>query len=114
MAWVHSHVLGSLCEFSSVDAHSHYILNRYVSSKIVGIVVEITDHDEEWDVFKLTTLGQERISLCNNKNNIPHIQHPHCDGIPLDMLYESCKDLVTINHTNSNPRILDFRNQKNG
>ena len=79
VAWVHSHVEGSLCEFSSVDVHNHYVLEKYVSPQVVGIVVEINDFDEKWDVFKLTTIGQEKISSCNRISNIPHLQHPYCD-----------------------------------
>ena len=56
-AWIHSHVQGSLFEVSPVDGHNQYVLEKYASPYVVGIVVEINDFDEEWDVFKWTTMG---------------------------------------------------------
>ena len=32
--------------------------------------------------------------------------------MPLEELYESCKYLITLNHSEFTPRILDFRNDK--
>ena len=40
MAWIHSHVRGSECGFSSIDVHTQYAFSR-IYNGILGMVVEI-------------------------------------------------------------------------
>ena len=41
-AWVHTRSPGQNdCEFSSIDIHTQYALEKYVSKKIVGIIIQI-------------------------------------------------------------------------
>ena len=44
----------------------------------------------------LTEVGQERISNCGRNYNLAHVQHPECDSLPLEHLYKSCKEIVTV------------------
>ena len=105
---------GSLCEYSSIDVHNHYLLQKCISKNIVGIVVEMRTTDEAWNVFQLTNIGQERIFQCSKDENLPHVQHPLCDNEPLKNLYESCKYLITLTESRPAMKIesIDFRSEK--
>ncbi len=73
-AWVHSHVRGALCGFSSVDVHTQYMYNRLCQGwTIYGLVYEIHQGSSHtvcsW--MDLTESGQQEVSQCS----ITHQQH---------------------------------------
>ena len=46
IAWVHTRSPGqNSCEFSFSDMHTQYILEKYVSNDIIGIIIEIRKDD---------------------------------------------------------------------
>ena len=37
LAWVHTHVNGSLLEYSSIDVHNDYMIQEFVDPNVMGI-----------------------------------------------------------------------------
>ncbi len=78
IAWVHSHVRGSPCGFSSIDVHTQYSLQR-IFDNILGLVYEIKANGSyiaEW--FNLTSEGEKQVRICSQTKNISSIQHSQC------------------------------------
>ena len=93
IGWVHSHVRGVKCFFSSLDVHNQYLSQR-LDSNHLGLVVQIhpdgslVDHD----YYRLTSLGMTTVTNCLNGSFEDNSkQHPSCGG---DNLYMSQKHLV--------------------
>ena len=67
IGWVHSHVRGIKCFFSSLDVHNQYLSQR-LDSNHLGLVVQIhpdgslVDHD----YYQLTSLGMTTVTNCLN------------------------------------------------
>ena len=79
IAWIHSHVRGAMCGFSSIDVHTQFAYSRMYEGTI-GIVVEINDAGvcQNFDFFNLTRYGQEKVELCSRIRNSSSIQHELC------------------------------------
>ena len=107
--WVHSHVNGSLLEFSSIDVHNQHILEEFISDEIIGIVVKLDQDYHEWDAFRLTQSGKRKIEKCSKKNNLADVQHPKCEGTNLKHLFSSCRDWIEESSSGS-VKLFDFRN----
>ena len=98
IGWVHSHVRGIRCFFSSLDVHNQYLSQR-LDSNHLGLVVQIhpdkslVDHD----YYQLTSLGMTTVTNCLNGSlhqgwDIDNSkQHHSCCG---ENLYMSQKHLV--------------------
>ena len=92
IGWVHSHVRGIKCFFSSLDVHNQYLSQR-LDSNHLGLVVQIhpdgtlVDHD----YYQLTSLGMTTVTNCLNGSTDNSKQHPSCGG---DNLYMSQRHLV--------------------
>ena len=104
--WIHTHVRGSLCGFSSVDVHTQYAY-RLMSSNILGLVIELNNSGEcgEFDFFELTNDGNGIVRNCGRTKNISSIQHESCAR---KELYKSAKDRITISD-NISTKVQDFR-----
>ena len=72
--------------------------------------METKADNETWDAFQFTEVGQERISNCGQNYNLAHVQHSECDSLPLENLYKSCKEIVTVTESRGGIRFnsLDF------
>ena len=76
-AWVHSHVEGVECCFSSVDLHTQFTWSQ-VFPDILGLVFEI-DQDglpAEYDFYGLTTQGITKLRECRKPGSDGHVE---CD-----------------------------------
>ena len=76
-AWVHSHVEGVECCFSSVDLHTQFTWSQ-VFPDILGLVFEI-DQDglpAEYDFYGLTTQGITELRKCRKPGSDGHVE---CD-----------------------------------
>ena len=76
-AWVHSHVEGVECCFSSVDLHTQFTWSQ-VFPDILGLVFEI-DQDglpAEYDFYGLTTQGVTKLRECRKPGSDGHVE---CD-----------------------------------
>ena len=111
LAWVHTHVNGSLLEYSSIDVHNDYMIQEFVDPNVMGIVVQLTRRSAKWDAFTLTSGGKESVKECSKNFNLAKIQHPFCCGKELKILFESCKDLVE--EIDGDVKLLDYRNSEN-
>ena len=79
IAWIHSHVRGALCGFSSIDVHTQYGYSRLFEGTI-GVVVEINDEGvcQDFDYFVLSKHGHEKVGQCGRSRNCSSIQHELC------------------------------------
>jgi hypothetical protein len=108
IAWVHSTAQGTpgVCEYSANDVHKHFTLQKSISSNIIGIVVKLEPTFQVWDAFTLTKIGKEKTSTCNEKHQF---NDSLCCSMPLEQLYESCKNDIDIITTSVTFGCLDFR-----
>lgn len=82
ISWIHSHVGGSECSFSSIDNHTQHLLNKEHKG-VLGLVVEIKQNGKKGvhDFFELTSFGKKEIQNCSRqKNCITTKQHESCMG----------------------------------
>ena len=79
LAWVHTHVRGTGCFFSSVDCHNQHLL-KSVFPDVVGIVFSLAPDGRlhDWDAYDLTPAGQKKIALCGRVSNRSSILHDDC------------------------------------
>ena len=60
-AWVHSHSPGkNKCEFTSTDVHTQYVLEKYVSKDVLGIIIDIRKDNHVWNAMNLNFFGKQR------------------------------------------------------
>ncbi len=78
IAWVHSHVQGALCGFSSIDVHSQYAYKTlYQGWDVYGLVHEIRDDGSSVSAWlDITEEGQNVISSCQ----VTQVQHGSCSS----------------------------------
>ena len=113
-AWVHSRSPGeNKCEFTSTDVHTQYVLEKYVSKDILGIIIEIRKHNYVWNAMNLNIFGKQRAEFCGKNFNTPFEPHKWC---ACDCLYESCKSNIEfwddIPYGKKKVLIADFLNEK--
>ena len=109
MSWIHSHVQGVKCNFSSVDLHTQHTFAK-VYENILGLVVELTEAGqvEKYDFFEMSIEGKLSIEKCSRKKNCqPRLQHESCKN---DSYYKSSIENVIFHDDTS----LDCRNFMNG
>ena len=82
ISWIHSHVGGSECCFSSIDNHTQHSYHKFHKG-VLGLVVEIKQNGKKgvYDFFELSSLGKKEIEKCSRqKNCITTEQHESCMG----------------------------------
>ena len=82
ISWIHSHVGGSECCFSSIDIHTQHIYNK-VHKGVLGLVVEIKQNGKKgaYDFFELSSFGKKEVDKCSRqKNCVTTEQHESCMG----------------------------------
>ena len=100
-AWLHTRSPGpDSCEFTSVDIHTQFILEKYVSKNIVGIIMQIREEDYIWNAIHLNIFGRQRVELCGKNFNIAFDKHKSC---ACDCLYKSCRSNVKLWETRDLP-----------
>ena len=93
-AWVHTRSpCEKRCEFSSIDMHTQYVLEKYVSKNIVGIIIELRKDDFVWNAMHLNIFGKQRVEFCAKNYNTPFNSHKWCD---CECLYESCRSSIKL------------------
>ena len=93
-AWVHSRSPGqNSCEFSYSDMHTQYVLEKYVSKNIIGIIIEIRKNDYIWNAMRLNIFGTQRLDYCGRNFNTPFESHKWCD---CECLYDSCRSSIKV------------------
>ena len=82
ISWIHSHVGGSECCFSSIDNHTQYSYQK-VHKGVLGLVVEIKPNGKKgsYDFFELSSFGKKELEKCSRqKNCVTTEQHESCMG----------------------------------
>ena len=104
--WIHTHVRGSSCGFSSVDVHTQYAY-RLISPTILGLVVELEENGQcgDYDFFELTSYGNESVRACGTTFNLSSVQHESCAGKDL---FKSAMHRITFSDGIST-NLKDFR-----
>ena len=88
ISWIHSHVQGVMCNFSSVDLHTQHTFAK-VYNDILGLVVQLTEAGRiaKYDFFETTPVGTVSIEKCSRQKNCqPRLQHESCNN---DSFYKS-------------------------
>ena len=85
IAWIHSHVAGMHCCFSSIDVHTQYS-HQLLYPGSFGIVVQIRRDSSVGvcDAYIVNDDGSARVWDCNDRNRsrpLSRVQHQSC-GIP--------------------------------
>ena len=109
MSWIHSHVQGVKCNFSSVDLHTQHTFAK-VYKNILGLVVELTEAGQiaKYDFFEMSVKGKLSIEICSRKENCqPRLQHQSCNN---DLYYKSSIEKVIFHDDTS----LECKNFMNG
>ena len=75
-AWIHSHVSGNTCFFSSIDLHTQFVFEQF-SSDVLGCVVELGE-------TKVNTKGNLQLHLIYTIFTV--------DEIKVDLKYVTIKE----------------------
>ena len=107
LIWIHSHVQGNECGFSSIDIHSQYAYEQLVSH-MIGCVVEINKNRMvAYDFYQLTKNGKKSVQQCKEgSNNL----HESCSGFQHPSFYKSVKcDVDIVSDMDKSLHIIDAR-----
>ncbi len=108
VAWIHSHVRGNTCFFSSLDIHSQYALSLEATGfpGILGQVVEIKEDGTcgSTDYFELTINGHRKVAACSRSQNLSNVQHSSCSD---KEMYMSVREKV--NESDEKLSVTDAR-----
>ena len=103
--WVHCHVNGAPCGFSSIDVHTQLTLQKLFPS-IKGLVVEMNGENViTWKVFNLTRRGVSSISKCSKTRNVSCIQHEECSSLSFFQVFKD----ITCTHDEAKLHVIDKR-----
>ena len=110
VTWIHSHINGTPCGFSSTDIHNQFSYEQLIP-KIIGCVVELGPRKSlKTDFFKLTKDGSDKVKHCQNDQDF----HESCSGFAHPNLYKSVLQHVEVcPNPPSELRIFDARNSEN-
>ena len=82
LAWIHSHVGGVPCNFSSVDLHTQHSYSK-IHEGILGMVLEINNSSQlvSHDFFELSNGGKLFVEQCSRRPNCnSRSQHETCNN----------------------------------
>ena len=117
IAWIHSHVGGVKCNFSSVDLHTHHSYNK-IHDGILGLVLEIHENGEliTHDFFVLSRIGKKNLEQCSRQKECnSRLQHESCNN---PRFYQSANDCIILNDDfaleikNFMPSTIEFHDKK--
>ena len=113
VSWIHSHVRGAECCFSSIDCHTQHTYEK-IHNGILGLVVEIMDNCQKGvhHFFEMTEIGKKTVELCSRRKSCnSREQHESCMGRDL---YQSADSKVipdsfySVSVTNFIPRCKQY------
>ena len=94
VAWVHTRSSSqNSCEFSFNDMHTQFVLEKYVSKDIIGIIIQLRKVDYIWNAMRLNIFGRQRVEYCGKNFNTPYSPHKWCD---CECLYDSIRSNVKL------------------
>ena len=68
LAWIHSHVRGAECCFSSIDCHTQHSYSK-IHKGVLGLVIEI-GHDGQKGVhefYEMSYYGKQIVEICSHQ-----------------------------------------------
>ena len=77
ISWIHSHVRGMECSFSSIDNHTQHTYAKMYKG-VLGLVIEIKTNGKKgiYDFFEMSSNGRKAIEDCSRKKNcITNVQN---------------------------------------
>jgi hypothetical protein len=96
VSWIHTHVQGAKCGYSSIDVHTQYGFSLFFPD-FFGIVVELQSNGSiVQEAFTLSSIGVENVKKCSQTQNLSSVQHEECSSrhlfqvIALPIQYSSC------------------------
>ena len=106
MSWIHSHVGGAECFFSSVDVHTQHTLAKFHEA-VIGMVIQLNENDEivHHDFYEMSRQGLRHVENCSKKRNCnSRQQHDSCYNTNL---YKTASDKVML-HDDVGLRVQNF------
>ena len=106
MSWIHSHVGGVECCFSSVDVHTQHTLAKFHEA-VIGMVIQLNENDKivHHDFYEMSRQGLRHVENCSKKRNCnSRQQHDSCYNTNL---YKSSSDKVML-HDDVGLRVQNF------
>ncbi|XP_076799470.1 uncharacterized protein LOC143444200 [Clavelina lepadiformis] len=90
--WIHSHVQGSTCGYTSIDVHTQFRYSRVMYPGIIGQVIEIKeDGTYVSDYFTLSDVGDDVVAERSRINNLSNVCHDLCTN---RRVYVSCQEII--------------------
>ena len=82
VSWIHSHVRGNRCGFSSVDVHTQLSMN-FLFPQITVIVIEIDalGHCAKFDSYALTEIGAQVVKTFARTKGLGSELHANCSNL---------------------------------
>ena len=106
MSWIHSHVGGAECFFSSVDVHTQHTLAKFHEA-VIGMVIQLNENDEivHHDFYEMSRQGLRHVENCSKKRNCnSQQQHDSCCNTNL---YKTARGKVML-HDDVGLRVQNF------
>ena len=106
MSWIHSHVGGAECFFSSVDVHTQHTLAKFHEA-VIGMVIQLNENDEiaHHDFYEMSRQGLRHVENCSKKRNCnSRQQHDSCYNTNL---YKTASHKVML-HDDVGLRVQNF------
>ena len=106
MSWIHSHVGGAECFFSSVDVHTQHTLAKFHEA-VIGMVIQLNENDKivHHDFYEMSRQGLRHVENCSKKRNCnSRQQHDSCYNTNL---YKTASDKVML-HDDVGLRVQNF------
>ena len=120
IAWIHTHVQGAICGFSSIDVHTQFGYIQFYPD-IAGIVVELKrDGGVYADSFTLSESGKRYIGYCSRVRNASSRMHGECsersffESMRSRVHYMDEMELEVIDARLSLPFDLQFESEMSG
>ena len=106
ICWIHSHVGGIKCGFSSIDVHTQHTLSK-IHDEVLGMVIELNEGGQiaNHDFYEISREGSRCVESCSRKKGCnAREQHDSCYNVNF---YKSVRDKVLL-HDDVELKIQNF------
>ena len=106
MSWIHSHVRGVECCFSSIDVHTQHTFAK-IHEEVIGMVIQLNENEEivHYDFYEMSRQGLRYVENCSRKKNCnTRQQHDSCYNTNL---YKTASDKVML-HDDVGLKVQNF------
>ena len=95
ICWIHSHVGGIKCGFSSIDVHTQHTIAK-IHDEVLGMVIELNESGQiaNHDFYEISRQGSRCVESCSRKRGCNAMQqHDSCYNVNF---YKSVGDKVLL------------------